>query len=154
MAELEKKTPTSLVQTYYSCVLAPVPALIDAFGIGVSAGSFFVFLGFLGFCLLMVLGLGVPLKGKLDKEVAEQQLAREKELHEVVSLVLALKKDMLAGATTLPSVQEVARNIDEGGQARESDLLSPPCKIDDPMLEVNEGDYGNEGSALEGDGMI
>lgn len=43
---LQKVTPTSLIQTYYSCVLAPWPALLNAVGVGASSATVFVMVGF------------------------------------------------------------------------------------------------------------
>jgi hypothetical protein len=83
MKTLETNTPTSLVQTYYSCVLPVGPAVIEAIGIGVSAGAFFVFAGFVFVCILMVFGLGIPLKSALDLHEHNIKTAKEKELHEV-----------------------------------------------------------------------
>lgn len=46
LVKLQKNTPTSLIQTYYSCVLAPWPALLNAVGIGFSSATVFVVVGF------------------------------------------------------------------------------------------------------------
>ena len=53
MTALETNTPTSLIQTYYSCVLAPWPAFLQAVGVGTASASFFVFIGFA--CYIFVL---------------------------------------------------------------------------------------------------
>lgn len=68
MITLQKNTPTSLIQTYYSCVLAPWPALLAAVGIGSSSAGAFVTVGFAFyvFCTLLVLnkffGANIPSK--------------------------------------------------------------------------------------------
>ena len=60
MKKLQTNTPTSLIQTYYSCVLAPLPAIIQAVGIGTSSATFFVFLALAVyiFVLIQVLNRG------------------------------------------------------------------------------------------------
>jgi hypothetical protein len=46
LIKLQKNTPTSLIQTYYSCVLAPWPAFLAAVGIGSSSAGVFLAVGF------------------------------------------------------------------------------------------------------------
>jgi Na+-driven multidrug efflux pump len=46
LIKLQKNTPTSLVQTYYSCVLAPWPSFLAAVGIGSSSAGVFLAVGF------------------------------------------------------------------------------------------------------------
>lgn len=52
LIKLQKNTPTSLVQTYYSCVLAPWPAFFAAVGIGSSSAGAFLTVGFATYVFL------------------------------------------------------------------------------------------------------
>jgi hypothetical protein len=68
---LQKNTPTSLIQTYYSCVLAPWPAFVSAVGIGSSSAGVFLTVGFAFyvFSTMMILnwfyGANIPSKKKM-----------------------------------------------------------------------------------------
>ena len=65
MSSLEKNTPTSLIQTYYSCVLAPWPAFLQAVGIGTASAAFFVFGGFSCYMFLLVQFLNACLAARI-----------------------------------------------------------------------------------------
>jgi hypothetical protein len=49
-----------------------------------------------------------------DKEAACAELEKERELHEMMEMMKALKRDVLAGALVAPRVHMVAQSIDEG----------------------------------------
>lgn len=62
---LQKNTPTSLIQQYYSCVLAPWPALFNAIGIGTSTAGVFVFVGILCYVALLLFILNYVFDAKI-----------------------------------------------------------------------------------------
>jgi hypothetical protein len=76
---LQKNTPTSLIQTYYSCVLAPWPAFLAAVGIGSSSASVFLTVGFAFYVFVTILilnrfyGANIPSKKAM---VSRVQIAR------------------------------------------------------------------------------
>jgi len=75
LRRLQKYTPTSLIQTYYSCVLAPWPALLNAVGVGFSSATVFVVVGFAvyTFMILFVMnryfGANIPSKKQMVRYV-------------------------------------------------------------------------------------
>jgi Na+-transporting methylmalonyl-CoA/oxaloacetate decarboxylase gamma subunit len=100
---LRSNTPTSLIQTYYSCVLAPWPALIDAVGVGSASAQFFVFIGFLVYLILLVNMLNtvaradIPSKRKMEKMDAKEAAERDEKIDLMLKLVEAIQADAASG---------------------------------------------------------
>ena len=67
---LQKNTPTSLIQTYYSCVLAPWPALLAAVGIGSSTATVFLLVGFAFYVFVVIFLLNRYFAGNIPSKKA------------------------------------------------------------------------------------
>jgi hypothetical protein len=65
---LQKNTPTSLIQTYYSCVLAPWPAFVTAVGVGSASATVFVTVGFAFYVFSTILILNWCFSAKIPSK--------------------------------------------------------------------------------------
>lgn len=65
LRKLQSNTPTSLVETYYSCVLAPWPAFYTAVGLGAASVGVWIPLAFAVYMFLSVKGLNMFFNAKI-----------------------------------------------------------------------------------------
>lgn len=135
LVALQKNTPTSLIQTYYSCVLAPWPAFYAAVGLGAASVGVWVPLAFAIYMLISVQWLNyfykaeIPALKKKERDEAKAAELRDKDLDILLAQFKALRQDVMDGRIHVPRLMQA---IDRG----------------DDVISVPEGG-GNDKNAIE-----
>lgn len=130
---LEKNTPTSLIQTYYSCVLAPWPAFYAAVGLGFASVSIWVPLAFAIYMLVTLHwlnyfhGHNIPgIKAKEKTEALEKE-ERDRDIDLMLKQFRALRQDVHDGHIVAPNlVVSVKEDSKDGAGDNGPKVAAPP----------------------------
>jgi hypothetical protein len=97
MAVITKRAPTSLIETYYSCVLSIWDSIFQAIGLANSSVQFFVTVGFFIYFYSVVTYLNKVQKKEIEllkqkkRRMAREALMREKQLDRVAVVFGVMK---------------------------------------------------------------